>query len=376
MITTGKKISNLVCAAIFMLLLVLTGCKTAAQNPPEKMPLIPLRTVEAGQRFSSIPIAASVIAADVATLSSRYSTTVFEIKVKAGDKVKKGALLVQLDDRAMLAQNSRALSARDELELTIDAARDLQLAAQNEAQLANSTFGKMEMLFQKNAVSKLQYEESETRKNVTDANVAAAKKYVSQLEQKRIEVKSAMAEVASNLDYLRITAPFDGTVNVVSVDPGTVVNPGQPLISIESTDQYKVVFHAEESMLQFLKKGNTITVLIPALRQSSFTAVIDEISPSIEAGSRTLQIKALLSADSGLKTGLSARVLIPDRSVQSVWIPREFLTKRDDLQTVMVSFNNDWQRVLVKTGKEEGNEIEILAGLNAGETIGLFGGVQ
>jgi RND family efflux transporter MFP subunit len=338
--------------------------------------LIPLRTAEAQQKSSTIPIAASVIAADVATLSSRYSTTVFEIAFKAGDKVRKGQLLMRLDDRAMLAQNSRALAARDELEITIDVARDRQLAAQNEAQLANSTFEKMEMLFQKNAVSKLQYEEAETRKNVADTNLSAAKKYISQLEQKRIEVKSTMVEVASNLDYLQITAPFDGTVSTVLVDPGTVVNPGQPLISIERTDEYKVVFHAEESMLEFLKTGNTITVLIPALQQSSFSAVIDEISPSIEAGTRTLKIKALLPAIERLKTGLSARVLIPDRTVQSVWIPREFLSKRDDLQTVMLSIENDWQRVLVKIGKEEGNEVEILAGLNAGETIGLFGGVQ
>ena len=283
---------------------------------------------------------------------------------------------MRLDDRAMLAQNSRAFAARDELEITIEAARDRQVAAQNEAQLANSTFDRMKMLLEARAVSKQLYEEAETHKNVASANLAAATKQISQLEQKRTEVKSAMVEVASNLDYLRITAPFDGIVSTVLVDPGTFVNIGQPLISIEKTGQYKVVFHAEEGLLEFLKTGNTIPVLIPALQESSFSAVIDEISPSIETGTRTLQIKALLPARAGLKTGLSARVLIPDRSVQSVWVPREFLSKRDDLLTVMVNVQNEWQRVLVKVGKEDGNDVEILAGLSAGETIGLFGGVQ
>jgi RND family efflux transporter MFP subunit len=376
MITIGKKISNLVWAAASMLYVILAGCQTAVQNPSEKRILIPVRTAQALQKSSTIPIAASVIAADIATISSRYSTTVFDIKVKAGDKVKKGELLVRLDDRAMVAENSRAFAARDELEITIDVARDRQLAAQNEAKLASSTYEKYQMLFEKNAVSKLAYEEAETRKNVADANLAAAKKYISQLEQKRIEVKSAMVEVASNLDYLQITAPFDGTISAVSIDPGAIVNPGQPLISIERTGQYKIVFHAEENLLEFLKTGNTINVLVPALQQSPFSAVIDEISPSIETGTRTVQIQALLSARTGLKTGLSARVLIPDRSVQSVWIPREFLAKRDDLQTVMVNVEKEWHRALVKTGKEEGNEVEILAGLNAGETIGLFGGFQ
>jgi RND family efflux transporter MFP subunit len=359
-----------------LLILTVAGCQVSAQRKDEPNNLRPVRIAEAEEKASIIPIAASVMAEDVATLSSRYPATVFEIEVKAGQSVKKGELLVGLDDRAMQAQNARAVAARDELEIAIEAARDRQLAAQNEAQLASNTFDKMKTVYAARAVSRLQYEEAETRKNVTEANLAAAIKQVSQLEQKRIEVKSNIVEVASNLDYLRITAPFDGIVSAVLVDPGTFVNPGQPLISIERTGQYKVVFHAEESLLKFLKTGNTITVVIPALQPSSISAVIDEISPSIETGTRTLQIKAVLPVIAGTKTGLSAKVLIPDRSVQSVWIPRDFLSRRDDLQTVMVSIGSEWQRVLVKIGREEGNDVEILSGLDAGERIGLFGGVQ
>lgn len=358
---------------IFSGVLLLVSCGgNEKEAVPESAKKEPARVTTVIAEPSLVEVAGTIRASDVAELAGRSGGFVSRVLVRPGNQVRKGELLVVIDDRNLQAQSDKIKSASEEVDLAIREARSQLEAAESQKQLATNTFERVRKVYEKKAASRQEFEEAEGRRKSADAAWQAATERVAQMESKRHQLDADLRDLEASLGYVRLAAPFDGVVTSVPADEGTFSNPGEVLVIMERPTSYQVVFSVEEELLSAVQEKQTVPVSITSLSGKPLQATIIEVSPSMDAGTRTFLVKADLEPQAGIRSGISARVTLASKEGSSLWIPTPFLSRSQDLESVMVREGNHWRRVMVKSGRLTDGKVEILSGLNQGDQIGLF----
>lgn len=354
--------------AIFLVLLSL-ACGEKRQETTERASQGPVRVTNAERRPALLEVAGTIRAGDMAELASRFGGYVRQVAVHAGSTVRRGDLLILLDEGSLKAQESKTIGAEVEVREAIEETRQHVRAAEAQKELASNTFERIRTLYEKKSASRQEYEEAYSRKESADALWEAANRKMAQASSRLQQVRSDRNDVSASLSYQRITAPFDGIVTSVPADTGTFVNPGQIVVVLENPKAFHFHFAVEPALIPALSQS--VKVVIPAVSSEALDAKILEVSPAADSITRTFRVKALLADNPALRTGLTGTIRLQSQS-ESTWIPEDFLTTRNELETVMVHQQNQWRRVLVKSGSRLNGEVEILSGLSGGEQIGLF----
>jgi membrane fusion protein (multidrug efflux system) len=250
-----------------------------------------------------------------------------------GQRVRRGQVLVQLDDtlqRAELAQ------------------------AQAQVGLAQGNFNRNRDLVAQNFVSQRVLEESSASLEVARAQVALAQ---------------------ARLDRMRIVAPFDGTAGIRSVSVGDFVKDGADLVNIEDTRTVFVDFRLPERFLSRLKPGQKTEVGFDALPGRAFQARVDAIDPQLDANGRSVAVRASIDNPAGvLRAGMFARV----RTVFSVRegalvVPEEALVpqagKQILIRVVEGARGPTSHRIEARLGMRRPGQVEILEGLAPGDRV-------
>jgi len=156
-----------------------------------------------------------------------------------------------------------------------------------------------------------------------------------------------------------------------TAEAGNMANPGMPLLVLEQTAQMKVVARLGEKHISSVKPGDMITVDITSLPGAKYVLPIEEVIHSANPGSRTYDIEAFIdNPDGRLKSGMFARVEVPVGEREAVVVPAASIIERGQLRGLYVVDKNDVARLRwVRLGADMGREVEILAGLDNGETI-------
>lgn len=343
--------------------------KVVLQTSGVEAPSVSAR-VERASRI--VEISGTVRASDVAELASRMGGFVTNIRVHAGAKVKKGELLVVLDDRSVQAQSEKAQGAEEEAGHGIEEAKQHLRSAESQKILASNTFDRIESLYKRNSASKQEFEEAGSRRDAAIADWEAATQRLAQADSRLHQVASQQQEISAALSYQRITAPFDGIVTSVSADEGTFVASGQVLVVIENPARYQLVFSIEQDLLSVVKRGDKIPVEVPAAH-ATLQSTVEEVSASADSATRTYTVKADLPSNAALRTGIFGRAQVLASSDSSLWIPAAYVNRKNDLELVLVRAGNEWRRVLIKTGEQKQDRVEILAGLQEGDEVGPAG---
>ena len=277
----------------------------------------------------------------VGTLSSRQSVMlrpevsgrISRIGFSDGQRVRRGQVLVQLDDTLQSAQ-----------------------LRQSEAQagIANTNLQRNKELVSQNFVSQ----------SVVDQSAAA------------LEV--AMAQVAlskAQLERMKIVAPFDGVAGIRSVNVGDYVKDGADLVNIEDTSQVWVDFRLPERYVAQLKPGQAVEVSPDAMPGRSFRGQVDALDSQLDANGRSLLVRARLANPDGvLRSGMFARtrtlfavrdnaLVVPEEAL----VPqggKQFLIKIVDGPQGKVS-----QRLEARLGARLAGKVEVLGGLAEGDLV-------
>jgi len=277
----------------------------------------------------------------VGTLSSRQgvmlrpevSGRIARLAFSDGQRVRRGQLLVQLDDSLQSAQMRQA---------------------EAQAAIARTNLQRNRELVAQNFVSQ----------SVVDQSAAA------------LEV--AMAQVAlskAQLERMKILAPFDGVAGIRSVNIGDYVKDGADLVNIEDTTQVWVDFRLPERYLAQLKTGQAVEVSLDAMPGRSFRGQVDALDSQLDANGRSLLVRARLANPDGvLRTGMFARtrtlfavresaLVVPEEAL----VPqggKQFLIKVVDGPQGKVS-----QRLEARIGMRVPGKVEILAGVAEGDVV-------
>lgn len=266
-------------------------------------------------------------------LRPEVSGRVARIGFADGQRVRRGQLLVQLDDTLQRAQLQQA---------------------QAQASIARTNLQRNRELLAQNFVSASAVDQSAAALEVAEAQVALA---------------------SAQLERMRIVAPFDGLAGIATINLGDYVKDGADLVNIEDASSMSVDFRLPERYLSRLKPGQPVDVQVDALPGRSFQGRIDAIDSQIDAQGRALLVRARLPNPKGeLKAGMFARartvfavreqaVVVPEEALVPLG-GKQFLVKVVDGPAGKVS-----QRLEARIGLRLPGRVEILEGLAAGDLV-------
>lgn len=205
------------------------------------------------------------------------------------------------------------------------------------------------------AATSAQYEAAQAAKKRADAEVKIAEERVRE------------AEVTRN--YSRITSPISGLVAERLAEAGDMASPGKPLFRIHDPGDLRLEANVREGLIGRISTGDAVEVELPALGRT-VEVHLDEIVPSADPRSRTFLVKVALDPQEGLFPGMFGRVRLSSGTREAVFAPAEAVEQVGQLRTVLVRDGDRWTRRYVTAGEESGGRLEILSGLDGGETIG------
>jgi membrane fusion protein, multidrug efflux system len=253
-----------------------------------------------------------------------------------GQRVRRGQMLVQLDDALQQAQLQQS---------------------QAQASIASTNLQRNRELLAQNFVSQSAVDQSAASLQVAQAQVALSQ---------------------AQLARMRITAPFDGVAGIRSVNVGDYVKDGADLVAVEDVSSMVVDFRLPENTLARLKVGLPVEVSLDALPSRRFTGRVDAIDSTLDANGRSLLVRArLANQDGSLRPGLFARtrLVFSSRENASV-VPEEAVVPQGGKQyviKVVAAANGSGppvsQRIEAQIGMRLPGKVEILSGLAPGDTV-------
>lgn len=323
-------------------------------------------------------------------LSAKIVGTITSMRVREGDRVRAGQLLLEIENRDARTQIEKAQAglreaqtAIVEVEKSIRAAESAKAAAEANRNLAAATFKRYQALLERKSVSPQEFDEVQARYQVAEAEVERADRMLQSVQARRDQVTArvdqAKAEVAGAevyAGYARITAPINGVVTAKQTDVGSLAAPGTPLLTIEDGSNYRLEAAVEESKVREVRLQAPAQVTIDALGNETLSGRVVEIVPAADPASRSYTVKIDLPANQYLRSGLFGKARFISGERQIITVPQKALVQRGQLTGVyLVDAQGRAQMRLITTGKSYGERIEVLSGLSEGDRLAANGSV-
>lgn len=359
--------------AALALALALAACGGASAPParaPQTIPGVQVVAVHAQIVPDEVQAPGSVKSAVTAEIAARAMGTVQAVLVREGDAVRRGQLLVQIDDRELAARSSAAQSAvREAAAAAQEAARALA-AAQAHADVAKKTYDRFIFLREQKSVSPQEFDEVEAKYRAAAAGLEQARARQQQVEAMAERAQSEARAAGAVAGYTRVASPLDGVVLRRHVEPGAMALPGMPLLVVEETSRYRLEVTVDAASGAALRRGSKARVELDALPGRSFDGAVAELEAGADPGSHTLAVKVDLPRDSAIRSGLFGRAWFARGERSALLVPRAHLVERGQLTGVYVVDEQGVARLRIVTpGRAFGDVVEILSGLGDGERI-------
>jgi len=309
--------------------------KLESMDSLKNVPLITTIEVELIQFDHYLELQGSVATKKNLVLYPEIGGILTKIYVKEGQKVNSGQLLAKIDDGGMSQQLAQ-------LEI--------------QANLAKTTFERQSRLWEQKIGSEMQY-------------LQAKSNYEAQEE--------AVKQLQSQLAKTTVRAPFSGTIDDIITDQGAVVAPGQtPVIRIVNLEDMYIETDVPEAYLGSVTEGKTVKVNFPIL-DTVINSKIRQAGNFIDPANRTYKVLVdVPNSQKNIKPNLTAKLQINDYTKDgAILIPQSVITENaEGEQYVYVadSIQNKIavaKRVIIKTGKTQGDLIEVINGLKANDHL-------
>ena len=327
-------------------------------------------------------------------VAPQTSGKVVALGVDIGSYVKRGQMLVRLDDAEMklrvdqaAAQVEQAKAAVRQAEEKIglrsgqafDPNRVAEVAAAKVAfDLAEKNLKRAEKLIESGDVSRSFYDEQRARrdqlKEQYEVQLAQARQNYAGVDVARTNVANAQAALAiarKNLSYAVIPAPLDGFVSERTADLGEYVSPQQKVVTIVRTNPLRIRIDIPEQAISAVKVGQSVSITTSAWPDKNFAGRVARIAPNVSATSRTLTVEAEIENGNGaLKPGQFATVrILQERAEPAVLVPARAIVNEAGVSRVYVIKDGHAEQRLVQTGQTDGDLIEIRSGIAADELV-------
>jgi len=284
---------------------------------------------------NNIDVTGTIDANEKVSLVSETAGNITGIYFTEGSHVSKGQLLVKVYNQDLIASLKQ---------------NQYQVALARENEYRNK------ILLQKEAVSRQEYDTSLASFNSLQAQADMIKAQIAKTE---------------------IRAPFSGTIGLRNVSPGGYLSPSTAIATLVNIDPAKVTFSVPEKYLPLLRPGSKISFNVESSRQN-FSATVYAIEPSIDVNSRTITVRAKApNPQNVLKAGSFAKInLTLDQIPKTIMVPTECVIPDLKTSKVYVYHNGVAVAKPVKTDLRTDTKIEIVSGLQQGDSLVVSGLIQ
>jgi RND family efflux transporter MFP subunit len=272
--------------------------------------------------------------------ASRVAARVIAVLVRAGQPVRRGAVLVQLDRSDLAAQVAQSAAELD--------------GARAELVKSAADFKRYAELLKRGSVTPHEYD------NVAAAYHAA----VARLHRASAGLRAAQAA----LTYATVRAPLDGLVVERLVEPGDMALPGKPLVRLYDQKALRVELEALQSLARKVAVGLPIRIMTDSYG-SGFLTRINEIVPAADPRTRSFRLRAAISPEAGLKPGMFVHAELACGMEKILTVPQSAVQIVGQLSTVRVVKDGEIELCPVALGRKFSQQIEVLAGLRAGDQV-------
>src|SRR5688572_618292 len=298
-------------------------------NAPASVTLAPVRSQRVSQKLEALGNARANESVDIST---KISNIVTAVTFRDGERVKRGQVLVQLDNAQARADVAAAQAAVTESESLYNRSRELL----NTQALSKSSFDQLEATLKAN--------------------------------------RARLAAAGARLEDTVIRAPFSGRVGLRRVSVGTLISPGDVITTLDDTSVIKLDFSVPENFLASLREGLSVRATAPAFPGRTFAGKVASIDSRVDVNTRSVIVRALLANEDGaLKAGMFLNVSLARDEREALVIPEEALTPEAERQFVFIVEDGKAVRREVRIGGRSPGNVEIVAGLNAGDRVVVEG---
>jgi RND family efflux transporter MFP subunit len=317
--------------AVLASALCFTGCGAkpeTSKGSSSNLPTVSVRiqTTQSKPQAITEEVVGTVRAKLHATLEAKLSGRIDKLPVVLGQRVRAGELVARLDAAEINARLDQAEASQEQ---------------------ADRDWKRVSALFEQQAVTRSEYDAAQSHQRVA---------------------KGAVTEAKAMMSYVEVVAPFDGVVTKKWVDVGDLAAPGKPLVAIEDPSVLQLEADVPQSIATNVQRDARLSVSVDGV-SGVLTGKVSEIAPTADSVSRTFRVKVDLPEQPGLRSGQFARLLVAVGESSSLRVPVSAVVQRGQLEIVFVVENQHAQLHLVKTGKRIGDEMEVLSGLHAGDSV-------
>jgi multidrug efflux pump subunit AcrA (membrane-fusion protein) len=309
----------------------------------------------------------TVQARTFSTLSSKLMEAVTAVNVREGDLVKKGDLLVVIDDRQVSAQLRKAQATLAEAKRAEISAESVRDAAKAGARLAGATYKRYLNLMEEESASRQEFDEVEARFRQSEASLAQTEAMVEAASYRVQQAEAAVSAARVGKKDASVRAPYDGKVTAKMVDEGDLAAPGTPLLALDKEGVHCVALVLPEKHIQSIRLKQKVKVKIPSIQDRSFEGFIGRIDPSADPKSRTFRVRVALLEDKNIRSGMFARVEIPAGEAGMLLIPLTAVRHEGQLTGIYLVDSLKLAHFrLVRIGRTFGDTVEVISGLKEG----------
>jgi HlyD family secretion protein len=337
---------------------------TAGKKAPPPRP-VEVTTVQSGTGVTRTTLLGQVEALTQATIRAQTSGLVREILVQPGDRVRRGQTLVILDnsDQTLALAQAQARLAEERSALArLEVGTRPEIIAQRQAELkaaqarereAQDRLNRDTQLVKEGAIAERALVEARTaledaRSNRLRAQAALAEAQAGATQEERDSQRARVATAQALVQQLelqkqrtRITAPSDGAIRTRAVSVGSLVENGDPVVTLVDASALDIYLELAETLAGQIRPGQSVTLTSRSLPGWETTASISAVVPATDPSSRRQQARIRLSnPPTGLLPGMAVQADLQSNSTPGLVIPRDALTRR----------NQEWLVFTIQTG--------------------------
>lgn len=320
---------SIVCLMFLLLIAYRAGVFFLGGNESEATNIVNVKAIEAEYRPIELtsPIAGRIQPLEEVAIIPMAAGQVTAVHASVGDVVHAGDLLFEIDKGQISTSYNQAKEAYDSVE---------------------AMYKRVEMLYQEGAVSKQEYESTKAQ-------------YVS--------AREAFSSASNAYGYYNVTSPIDGYLTSLSVSVGSMVGSGM-VGAVANIDELIIETSISETLAGKVNIGDSVDVYVGSL-DKVFKGSITTFSPIPSLGTLTYPLTITMEPSDELFAGMFAEVrLISDQVQHALCIPSEAVIIKDGVSVVAVlDVENIPEFKEIKTGIDNGVNVEILSGLSEGDVV-------
>lgn len=277
----------------------------------------------------------SILAQDEVQLQPEVSGRVTYLNIKEGAIVPKGTLLMKINDADLQAQVFKLKT-------------QLKIAQSNLARLAE--------LLQIKGVSQAEYDAADNAVNNINADIQL------------LNVQIAKTE---------LRAPFSGRLGLRNISLGAYVSPGTVVVSLQNTSQLKMDVSVPEKYAGVIQTGDNMQCTVAGI-ENPFQAKVIAVEPAIDEMTRNLKVRAMiLNPNSKLVPGAYVKVQLKLKETpNAIMIPSSAVIPDDKATKIVVADSSKAKFVAIEIGVRTESEVQVLSGINSGDTVLTTGLLQ